>query len=1026
MALEKQTIEILLNGGLNTKTHTEAQNPPDFVELKNFHFDKAGRLAKVRCDGSGVSVAPDAASPWTESEDALSLFKRGNDIGFISRNHGAGKFLASQNSQYLYVDIDKDFGSGSTSIVKPGPVQAEVSRGILHSAQFSNKSQGIFHVAASQVSTTVFVVGWVELTTTGGEFYARAYYVDPASDASGVTQYSQVTESWTLSGTFHYVSSAGGTITFVTDSGGAPYTIRSTTFDVSTRRWSAATTLTTNAKFLPHAYSGSDATAYFSFCDNTSGNMVVQTISGGSVVATHNATHPLFGPATVLNLNNVTVVFSMASSSEIYAEVLGSPGTAVVINSSGASETFYGVTASQMAGGTATIDYATVYTLVGDTGVLGAPALNLEMQAVRITIGGTITDGPLYDIPNTYNAAAAVQVNGRSYIPIVVDRAYNLSTEIVPGSCILCRAYAAWSGGSAIAHPVARFGHDRTQVFASLFSSSSGSWVTNDGIAPVVHVVTLGDQSSDKTVNYDGKPPQTIFYHQIKLQDAALPVPSVDQQDVATIASGMLWEYDGVRAYEAQPLRNPRIFQSGASGSILCRAIYTFVDSAGRLHRSSSSNTLSITAGNTVYVEKPALSAFSVNPELSVELYCSTGTGSAMYLANTATSRRDDYDATTTNGLFWEFTSVQAGSAANPPAYWNSGELESEPPPSFHDVRVVGDRMFGVDAEDRTRWWASKPFVSQYGVEWNTIMTGHIGDQIEAVVDMSGVPTFLGRTGVYQIYGPGPNQFGVGNYSQPKLVSQTGCVSRNSVCQTKHGVVFQTVRGFVMLDQGMQIQEIGQPVFELTRSAVFGAQRVIYDEQYDELRVCGRDTTYYYSFISGGWSRNTETVSVHDVIYNPRGFASNKLVKSRDDGNLYIETATTSAEDSEWETPWIKLDGLSGYGRLWRVILTVRTPNQSLSANISYTIRMSTDFGGVTSQYNFTGSEMGLWPIGDVVDLKLRPRKQRVKAFKLNVQSTGSLVHNGIVPLSIRIEYGADPAQRTSTGRRVAPTSGDS
>jgi len=206
---------------------------------------------------------------------------------------------------------------------------------------------------------------------------------------------------------------------------------------------------------------------------------------------------------------------------------------------------------------------------------------------------------------------------------------------------------------------------------------------------------------------------------------------------------------------------------------------------------------------------------------------------------------------------------------------------------------------------------------------------------------------------------------------------------------------------------------------------------MVYDAHADELRVVGTTGVFFYSFISSGWSQDSaDATAVIDVLYRPVASSmlsagswgrtdGEQMCKIRADGQLYYETETSDDHGMTWTTPWIKLDGIAGFGRLWKIILAIKTPPEDISSGLTYEVTLDSDYGGTTSRWTFGPTQISQWEQDAVVRLVLRPQKQRVNAIKISAVSAGT-ANSGIIPLSMKLEYGVDKSHRQGSGHRVA------
>src|SRR5690606_29602387 len=108
-------------------------------------------------------------------------------------------------------------------------------------------------------------------------------------------------------------------------------------------------------------------------------------------------------------------------------------------------------------------------------------------------------------------------------------------------------------------------------------------------------------------------------------------------------------------------------------------------------------------------------------------------------------------------------------------------------------ITKAGDRLWAIDSEDRKRIWFSKPFVAEYGIEWNTACTLFMADEAVGISDYNGIPAVFGKTAIWIIDGNGPNANGVGEFNPPqRLPYDIETIYHGSVCKTPFGIAFRS------------------------------------------------------------------------------------------------------------------------------------------------------------------------------------------------------------------------------------------
>lgn len=1012
MALEERSVEIILNGGLDVKESEEAEQPMSFRKLDGFRFGELGKLERTPAESSGVST--ELPGFVAETDYAHTLFSRGRDIAFLTKGRGVGRF----DDGYTPALIRQEEAVGAVAS-KPSsafnPLPCSVSRMVLHSTQ-----PGWSITAATSTKTPYgnFVIAWIESDGTNDDvMHMRAYTADGTflSEANSYQGFLLVGGDYTLkSCERNGATDKGAYITVVADDGSAPYPAYTYRYVDNGQdpgefefQHVASSNLGTTAFSLADAADGvGDPSYYFMYQDDTTGFLTVleRDESGGSPTV-HSGTHP-YADGVIIR-GNASILLASFAIGTVWTEKLGSPGTLGVQAATAGGEGFLGV-----AGAPAAHDgYTDACDLFVEVQTTGGLRTKTRVVSVEYDSSGSVIVE--HDEPNASPTSDACSWGGRAFCGLRIE-----------GRAVMLASPRDTTAGQNV-DPVARLFHARSSADNSL-NSPLASW-EYDGS---VFVAGAAD------VN------RTIMVCRVDMADKAAPLPWVEVNGVTMLAAGLLVEYDGSHVTESQPHHRPTILLTavGGGGAISIRAVYSWIDAAGNLHRSEPSNAIVTTVGANIKALVPSLLSYDniSYREAGITLYV-TEVGGSIHYETGAVRAVDSYNQ------IYTFTNVQAGSSGSAPLYTEGGELASEPPPAMHDIALVSDRLVGINAEDRQEWWVSKTFREGIGVEWSTFLRGRLPEDAEAVVEMNGLITFLGKTSVWVLYGEGPNNAGSGTFAPPRKAAEVGCVSRASVVRVPSGVMFQSHRGFVLLDSGFNAQNVGLPVEPENNPLAYTVRRAIYDRANEEVRVVGHPasedfgilslsagTEYFYSLRESKWSKLSTgvvpTIAIEGMVAGGRVWLAKRdstirKVLARNESGYNRRSGT-----AVWETPWVKLDGIVGYGRIWEMLLSLETPAENLSSNVSLEIALYYDYDDssyvTTWQYNQV--QMASWEEDAVEVLELLPGQQRAQAFKLRVTTSGGsggLSHSGVIPLALRVRYGVSPAgaRRRKTNRRKGP-----
>jgi hypothetical protein len=312
-------------------------------------------------------------------------------------------------------------------------------------------------------------------------------------------------------------------------------------------------------------------------------------------------------------------------------------------------------------------------------------------------------------------------------------RSYGTSWPVYdPAVCVVVPA--RYADGTLGVTPVGRFGANEQRSVLSL----SGSVIhANADTLGLMYLHQAGDTVlAPKYVTCDLRP---------------RPVASAGVAGLQLIAAAQPAYWDGSETVEIGPLYRPAITSDtsggGASltGTWRYRAVYSYVDSTGRTHRSAPSE-----------VREQSAAAAQIKVFVSVPFSMRNGI------------RQDD--------MLVE------------PALW--------------DVCAVSNRVWAIEAEDRSMAIASKPKSTSFldvSMEFSAFQRYAFpagAGRLVAVRDFGGVPVFFAENGIYVIHGEGPDATGnIGAFSEPRLISRYGCLWRESVIETPVGIFFAARTG---------------------------------------------------------------------------------------------------------------------------------------------------------------------------------------------------------------------------------------
>lgn len=406
------------------------------------------------------------------------------------------------------------------------------------------------------------------------------------------------------------------------------------------------------------------------------------------------------------------------------------------------------------------------------------------------------------------------------------------------------------------------------------------------------------------------------------------------------IPCGPLMQFDGARYADAGPMSPPRppTLVAGTAGALTASGTYSYqlvvcrVDAAGKLWRSPPSAATSITVGATTpsvtVTDDCSWTSYAVRNaavgvgngimgEYYIEIYrINPGTTTARLVAKTrpwgspfALSYIDGAtDATVLTGE---------------QLYTNEQVKENVFPPSLYSLCQWQNRLVGVSAEDRSKIWYSKEFVSGLGVGWNSVFSFETLDEYGAyyaVASLDDKLILFKENAIYMLSGQGPDTTGAGAFVAPvRIATNVGTRNPLSVVRVPDGVMFQGQKGIYLISRSLEVSFIGAPVSgDATTGITNPITSAVAVPDKNEVRFTFLTTpgTAVYNWFFQCWSAWRITYAVSAVLRNGLYY---QLTAA---GACKYEDAATFADDGvavsfELTTGWISLAGLQGAMRVY-------------------------------------------------------------------------------------------------------------
>lgn len=456
--------------------------------------------------------------------------------------------------------------------------------------------------------------------------------------------------------------------------------------------------------------------------------------------------------------------------------------------------------------------------------------------------------------------------------------------------------------------------------------------------------------------------------------------------------------FDGRWCSELGFVHAPDVFveDSGVAGSLngeyAYTAVYEYLDSSGNIWWGPPAIVRRVTVTSkkvTATVTGCCVSSIRNAPagDIQVALYrTAAGPGVVVYRVGSASATTDvvTFTDNVADGTLISnhqlYRQLLTSGAAQP----------RQAPPAFQCMAVHGDRVWGANGS--TVWFSGLRTVGE-GIWFSDAFQIPIegGGEITAMTSQDGRLYVFKRGGIFYIDGEGPPDNG-GNgseFSTPiELPVTVGCIETRSVIQTAIGVFFQSIRGIELLTRSQEVFWIGEPVRDTLDANPVVSSAVIDDRTSRVMLTCSATEGGAAKILVYDMNEKLWTVSTFDPLVIPSAvsgaFVGDAYAILDAGGVVHIESATESTDDgayvdSEIITPWIKMQGLQGYQRVWRVsVLGEHLTDHDL------TISVATDYEDSWGQTTtWTSDKLAAMPLEQV---QVHLAKQKCSAVRVRMQ----------------------------------------
>jgi hypothetical protein len=1008
MPLQQSTASIRFLGGVDTKTDERQVPLGKFLLLKNAVFSAAGKIRK-RYGYQPFSLSRVDSSTILSTYGGAGLFTRGSELLVADAGGNAASYDASNTGW-----VSKGTVPSVTATVQ---TLANMGRYSARSIDIAQAANGLICcVFEKWDNATLFGIYYTILDSTTGQVVVPPTVMDSTATYALLPRVVYLGTNFVC---YYILGDLAATAAIVgrTLSSLTPLSAWSASTAMTSGAAAQAQTLQANCFQFDVCTSGS--AGYISFNNTLAGTTVFRVgsstplaVSAFTSIAATGSTVTCVFPDVNGNIALGWIVINEARAA-VFDSTLGSTVKASTIIDN-ALANYWSITGTSTAAGSLTF-------FIGNLPDSNTQSIRMNTLS-GVTYGTTGTASTL--IRSLCIASKAFTLNGIAYLPAWYTTMLGTGNSNVTQGCVFIidssghaigRAlYNAAAGGAAISR--GSFDGSTSLTFGAARGYMVGQTLLSGSTAMVGAATSTQITSGGLGFGTFSLHAYTANFVAFNFSDTTNRYLSAELAGTVHTSGSILGAYDGQNAVEHGFLLYPQFCNAGApsaggaidAGAHTWAATYEWYDGLGQLHRSARAFTLSVTivANKTVVITAPTLRV-TAKGSVSIAIYRTLANGTTYYLLGTVANNPAADTVTFTD------TTSDASISSGPQLYTTGGVLENYAAQTGGPLAMHRQRIFVADTTNPNQVNVSKEITPGAPVEFSAFLViTTIGPQaVKALGSMDDKLILFRANKITYLTGRGPDSTGGQNdwLELPLETGDIGCPYPKSVVQAKDGLIFQSLKGFWLLDRGLQLNYIGADVEQWNSSTVVGAFQTPGTTQVRFTLTTTDPAQLVFDYQVGQWSTFTSSAALGAAtVWNN----THVTVGSGAGGPLWQETIGTYNDagvfySMSFTTPWIQLGQLEGYQRLWRILLLGKyTPDSQTSQTTSLVIN---------HDFATTNNQTVSWRTPNnspsfLVQIEVRPATQKCQALQLvwsDTWSGGAYVGAADEFSGITLEYGA-------------------
>lgn len=587
-------------------------------------------------------------------------------------------------------------------------------------------------------------------------------------------------------------------------------------------------------------------------------------------------------------------------------------------------------------------------------------------------------------------------------------------------------------------------------IIGKINGQVSGGLRTN-GMVPEIYQVAPSNFQWSNLVKGQFISEDNTSFSLLGVNATTISFTDIDKFNSATftnnllIVGGILQSYDGTSVVEQnfhlfpEGITFSNLLNSGAlsAGQYQYQVVYAWTDKFGQIQYSGPSPILTVTAqvNDAILLNIPTL-RLTAKTNVTIKIY-RTQVNQTVFQEVTS-EIAPLFNATNIDSVIFLDTVADINIAGNQTIYTTGGILPNSAPPSSSLISLYStNRVMLSGLEDSNLIWFSKNKAN--ATNFNTIPVEFSADLTLAVSQTGGAITALGlldesliifkKSAIFVLTGDGPNDAGGGNqFSDPQLMTQTvGCNNPNSIILGPDGIYFQTPdKGIWMIPRGLGSPTyVGAGIDDLAKQYLVSSA-VLDPNNNHIIFTTTNGPALVYDYIISQWSTWTNHNAIDAITFQ------NKFTFVKSNGQVFQQDLSIFSDgysssdgyqgipiNMEIITPWLSFGGLQGYQRVFRGFLLGQFRGQhQLKVSVGYDFNPAFTQSCIFNSSKIAGSNVwgadGTWgsstPWGGTwqpYELQINFATQKCSSIRLKITEIQSSPYNeGLTLNHLNFEVG--------------------